>query len=357
MTNSHPRRLAPRSDRALTFSIVGLALLYAENSLAQQGSAPKKVGAGRSQTHATTSDASPTTQTAAQPASPPPSSQTASGGDLPNLPMESTVDITDTREDPEQKYYFVGLRYRGTVIPQFLLNLFVNDGKTIYSNSIGAEVDIRHGGNSLIPWITYTDYNTGNILFYQKGNADQADNYSVVNSSLKAVYLGVDELWSIPLVPNKLDFEFGFGVGIGAVFGTLQNDWVSQTTTGPLRGSNGNYYTACTSTNAPPNLAGAAPNNDGCNPNNHSSRNPAKVGGYVEPNWLSGGVVPVFFPHISIPQLGLRFKPIKQLETRLSLGFGLTGFWFGASVDYGLEKTSDEHKAAARSRLHDHDAL
>jgi hypothetical protein len=42
-----------------------------------------------------------------------------------------------------------------------------------------------------------------------------------------------------------------------------------------------------------------------------------------------------------------------SIETRLSVGFGLTGFWFGASVDYGLEKTSDEHKAAARSRLHD----
>jgi hypothetical protein len=44
---------------------------------------------------------------------------------------------------------------------------------------------------------------------------------------------------------------------------------------------------------------------------------------------------------VNIPQLGLRFKPIKQFEGRLGLGFGLTGFWFGLSGDYGLEQPKD----------------
>ena len=65
-----------------------------------------------------------------------------------------------------------------------------------------------------------------------------------------------------------------------------------------------------------------------------------KIGGYVEKNWFGGGSVPVFFPHISLPELGLRYKPIKQLETRLSVGFSLTGFFFGLSGSYGLEKTA-----------------
>jgi hypothetical protein len=57
--------------------------------------------------------------------------------------------------------------------------------------------------------------------------------------------------------------------------------------------------------------------------------------------------VPVVFPHISIPQFSLRYKPIKQFETRLSIGFCLTGFWFGLSADYGLERPEDSKAKAA----------
>ena len=46
----------------------------------------------------------------------------------------------------------------------------------------------------------------------------------------------------------------------------------------------------------------------------------------------------MLFPWISIPQIGLRFKPVKQFEGRLGLGFALTGFWFGLSGGYGLEQ-------------------
>jgi hypothetical protein len=61
--------------------------------------------------------------------------------------------------------------------------------------------------------------------------------------------------------------------------------------------------------------------------------------------------VPVIFPHIAIPQLSLRYKPIKQLETRLSVGFSLTGFWFGLSADYGLER-KDDAATAERATSH-----
>ena len=58
-------------------------------------------------------------------------------------------------------------------------------------------------------------------------------------------------------------------------------------------------------------------------------------GGYEEPNWFGGGSIPVVFPHIAIPQFSLRYKPIPEMEARLSLGFSITGFWFGLSADYG----------------------
>ncbi len=111
-------------------------------------------------------------------------------------------------------------------------NLFVDGGKTIYSNSIGLEVDIRKDGYSLIPALTYTEYGTGDILFLQKGK-DQTDagNWSYVNSGLKAIYASVDLLWSVPINKN-VEFEYGFGAGIGVVFGNLIDNWVQFTPAG-----------------------------------------------------------------------------------------------------------------------------
>jgi len=365
MSHSKPRTRTDTVQRSAFVAYVMAAVVLMGTIRVYAQGAPKK-NPPKTQ-GAASSGASPTSASNPGPVAPvstvkPESSPNATvtpTDTLPNLPMDATVDITDTREDPKQKYYFVGLRYRGTIIPQFLLNLFVDDGATIYSNSIGAEVDIRSGSNSLIPWIAYTDYNTGDILFLQKGQLDIASNRAVINSSLKAVYLGLDELWSIPVSAPHLDFEFGFGVGIGAVFGSLMDNWVYQTNAfdpGPYHSTNGNNYALCTSVAPPSNLApGLDYTTDGCPVQNHSTGGTAKVGRYNEKNWFNGGPVPVVFPYISIPQIGLRYKPIKEFETRLGIGLSLTGLWFGLSVDYGLEKTTSDaaHTARLQSRTSD----
>lgn len=244
---------------------------------------------------------------------------------------------TDVFEKAGKSYYFIGARYRGTIIPQAFENLFVNGGKTFYSNTAGLEVDIRKDNFSIIPAISYTSYGTGgNVLFLQKNEQDIESNWSVVNSNLGAIYLTADLLWSAKVAPN-VDFEYGFGVGLGVLFGNLQQNWVyatSANTPGALPGDNGAYYAPCPNVNTPPN------NKDpgtGCSPSNHTS-GPAKVNGYVDPYWTGGGSVPNIFPHISIPQLGLRFKFLKQLEARFGVGFSITGFWFGFSANYGLEQ-------------------
>jgi hypothetical protein len=360
---------ARQPRRTIAVSLALLVALVTSQALAQQAAPTKSPPpvvqpAPAASAPSGTGAAAASTPSSGAPASSKPSASTTPTGELPNLPMEAEVDNTDTREEPNRKYYFIGLRYRGTVIPQFLENLFVDDGGTVYSNSLGIEMDIRSGGSSLIPWIQYTDYNTGDILFLQKGQQDIAANRSIVNSSLKAIYLGVDELWSVPIVPTKLDFEIGFGVGIGGVFGTLSNNWVyidnsaaAKSQNKGIESSNGNYYVKCSSTNAP--IADQSDVSDGCNPGNHTTQNPAKVFSnghfYIEPNWFNGGSVPVVFPTINVPELGLRYKPIKQLEMRIDTGFGLTGFWFGASIDYGLEKAEgdDAHKTGLQTRFHD----
>jgi hypothetical protein len=252
---------------------------------------------------------------------------------LPDTPPEKGWDVTDTREDPSKRYYFVGIRYRGDVIPKFLINAFVDDGATIYSNAVGLELDSRKDGFSTVFNLTLQNYNTGDLLFLQKDKPTTANNYSVINSSLNAVYAAVDLLWSVPLdTAHHWDFEYGIGVGLGVVFGDLRDDWVY------AAGANGPYYDPvtnqhfqqCPNTTVDPN----------CNPGAHSNATINKVGNYSEQAGIAGPK-PILFPMVNFPDIGLRYKPVKNFEARLGLGFSLTGFWFGISGDYGLEKEED----------------
>jgi hypothetical protein len=328
-------------------------------ALASQGEAKAKKKGGKKATpdasaSSSASAAEETTQSAAPgPAPTPEPEKTAAASSEETTPPEAgtasasddvTSSISYVREEPGKNYYFVGLRYRGTIVPSFLQHIFVDDGGTIYSNTIGAEFDFRKDAKSTIVSLSYTEYSMGNTLFFQKGKPDEENNYSIVSSSLKGIFAGVDELWSTPISGDHLSFEYGFGLGVGFIFGNLYNDWVYKTSAsnpGAIKADNGNYYAPCSGVNNGTPLPGASYSS--CDPRAHSNSEDIKVGNYVEKNWFQGGAVPVFFPRIT-GQVGLRYKPIKQLQTRLDVGIALTeGFWFGISADYGLEDTDKDH--------------
>jgi hypothetical protein len=332
-----------KTDRRRSRSLFALTLLaFAAASPSALGQTAKKPGKKKPKPAATeTAPAeapppapTPPPEPAPEP-TPPPAPEPAPEASAPPKEVESASSGDDVTEKPGEKYTFVGVRYRGTIVPKFMLNLFVDEGKTIYSNQIGLEYEVRRDGFSMIPWLTYTEYGTGDMLFLQKGKDPNLPQwYSVVNSGLKAVYAGVDLLWSTDISKN-VAIEYGGGAGIGFIFGTLTTDWadLDPTNSSPLVGSNGKHYIAC----------GAASNaaSSGCNPGNHQTPNPAKVGGYAEPNWFSGGSVPVFFPSISIPQIGVRVKPAKSVVLRANAGFSITGFFFGLSGSYGLPQKDE----------------
>jgi hypothetical protein len=245
-------------------------------------------------------------------------------------PPREEWDIKDVDERDGKTYLFIGLRYRGALIPKFMLNMFVDEGKSIYTNTIGAELDIRKDGFSLIPALSYAELGSGDILFKEKGSKEIAGNYNLVNSSLKVIYATADLLWSTKISKN-VDFEYGAGFGLGVVFGDLVTNWVKYDTSpnAPLRNDAGQGFTKCTV---------VEPAGTGCNKADHQNSENDKVNNYVEPSWFSGGSRPSLFPWIAVPQIGLRFKPIKQFVGRLGIGFSLTGFWFGLSGSYGLEQ-------------------
>lgn len=243
-------------------------------------------------------------------------------------PPAEQWDIKDVEEKPGKAYFFVGLRYRGNLIPSFMLHLFVDEGKSIYTNMIAAEFEYRKDGFSLIPALAYHELGSGDILFREKNSKGIAGNYGLVNSGMKVVYAQIDLLWSTKISKN-VEFEYGAGFGIGAVFGDLENSWVQENPNGGLANDAGKRYSRCNAVGAP---------GTGCNKADHQNSSTDKVNGYKEKSWFDGGSKPSIFPWLSIPQIGVRIKPIKNVVARIGLGFALTGFWFGIEGQYGLEQ-------------------
>jgi hypothetical protein len=326
--------MRPQSPGRLAATLVLVALAVAPLALAQTAAKPKKKGAKPAPSASVSAAPDPPPPPPEPPPAPPaaPEDSAAAADAKPPPPPAKEWDTSDTKEDPSQRYYFVGLRYRGNVVPQFLTSLFVDRGATIYSNEIGIELDSRKDGFSTNFALTYANYDTGDILYLQKGKPTLDNNFSVIHSGLNAIYASVDLLWSLPIA-NHWDFEYGLGVGLGIIFGHLQDDWVAADPNGP-------YYDATSNQHFSKCNAATPGNGTGCDPASHTNPSPAFVGNY-SPGHGIGGPIPILFPMVNIPQLGLRFKPIKQFEGRLGLGFGLTGFWFGLSGDYGLEQPGD----------------
>jgi tetratricopeptide (TPR) repeat protein len=235
-----------------------------------------------------------------------------------------------------ETYYFVGARYRGVYLPKFVLNAFIDEGRSIYQNSPGLEIDIRKDGFSVIPALSFVTYDFGDTLFLQKGKDPTDGSYwSNIKSGINGIYFSTDFLWSANL--NKyLDFEYGAGFGLGVMFGYLETSWVYTNAQGPYVASTGQHFSPCISESDSAQCLSAS----------HSNSLVSKVNHYHEPFWFGGGSVPNFFPSITFPQVGLRYKPARWLETRLGIGVSLTGFFFGVSADYGFKGKAPEAKAA-----------
>ena len=295
-------------------------MLFAAPALADE----PKAGDAKPADEAKATDAKPSDAAAA-------STATTAG----SVVTDSGEKITDVDEKKGQSYYFIGAHYRGTVIPKFMVNLFVDEGATFYSNNVGLEIEIRKDNFSLIPAISYVEYGFDPVLFLEKGkDPNNVGNWSAVGSSLKAIYATLDVLWSTNLDNKKMfAFEYGLGLGVGVIFGDLMNNWVQKDAAGALVSSSGTHYTQCQAELA----AGT-----GCNRLDHKNPDVPKVytngQPYVEKKWFDGGSIPNVFLHLALPEIGIRFKPIKNFQMRLTTAFTLTGFMFGISGYYGTEQ-------------------
>lgn len=241
-------------------------------------------------------------------------------------------DVVDPKYDPleEQgtRYNFVGLRFRDAIVPKFMVNIFASGGATVNAPMFGPEFTTRKGRFEVVFASVYADYSKA--PFMAKGSSDGDEAYEIVSSKLKMILFTSEFLYNFPIdKTGKLTFLFGGGVGFGVVFDNLYRNQAYPAYAGAKNDpSDANKWKPCTGVMQPPDKT--APGASYCDDANKH------YGNYTEPSWANGGSKPNIFPWLAFPQFGLRYKPIKQLQTRFDLGFSTSGFFFGLSAGYGL---------------------
>lgn len=239
---------------------------------------------------------------------------------------KSNVYTSGPKEDPLKRYYFLGARFRDVVVPQFLLELFAKGGATGNVWLVGPELSTRKNGIEVDIALAYADYGFGPAMFKAKDDPDIG--YEIVRSDLKLGYLTFDLLFDFPIDQGGIvSFLIGGGIGVGVVAGDLYRVQ-AYPKNGTPNPNDPSAWERCTQAGGEGGVYCDTANNHYYDPNTKRD--------YSEKSWIEGGSKPVVIPWISLPQLSLRVKPIKQLQTRADVGFSLTGFFFGISAGYGF---------------------
>ncbi|MGC4066315.1 MAG: hypothetical protein QM784_17115 [Polyangiaceae bacterium] len=213
-------------------------------------------------------------------------------------------------EQPHKTYYFVGMRYRGALIPKFMMNLFGDGGTSVYSDGLGPEFTIRRDNFEYVLSAWWADYGMEPTPFKAKSDPENA--WEIVQSKINALYLTSDFNWTSQINP-----VFGLNLGVGAGFGFVWGDLIR---TQAYRDPSGGLS---------PCLAQGNPDGNYCGTDNNHYNN------YKEPSWSGGGSKPIVFPWFAL-QTGLRIKPHRNFMARIDAGWAITGPFFGIAGNYGL---------------------
>lgn len=239
----------------------------------------------------------------------------ANVGELSAPADEAPAEEEGESESPSKAGKAIGLRYRGIYIPQTALNWFMEGGQSVYVNGFGPEFSIRDKNKEYIlsAWLSFYNMSPTPI----KGASDDELAWEIVESNMKAVYLTADYLWHTRL-GRTLELSYGAGGGLGFLFGDLRRTQATLVPGGTA--GDPDDYVPC---------AGQSTTDPYCDDiNNH-------YGDYTEPSWFGGGAKPVLFPWLA-GQIGLRYQPHEKIITRLDLGVGTSGLYFGVGADYSL---------------------
>lgn len=254
------------------------------------------------------------------------------------------VDEFSPTERPDTDYFFFGATARGVIVPEFIQSILVQteagegSGGAPLNLGVGAYFNYRRNGFNVTAEAWYLGFGTS-AYYHGIGAADTE--YEHIQSTMGAIFGSFLFGWSFD-VTNWFAIDLGFGLGFGGFVGNLTRDEAYRdsstrtlrTCTGPgtpdptycepgveVRDANGRI---------PDNQTGGTYQSLRTGDPTIDSRNGAN------PWYFGGGGVPPMFFWLDLPRVGVRFKPIRQIQIRIDGGYNLYGFNFGGSLGYGF---------------------
>lgn len=225
------------------------------------------------------------------------------------LGREEVRSGTDPYEDPTRAYYFLGASYQHAFTPDFLMAPFLEDRTATNNPHFGLEFTYRKDGFDVITGINYRQFHVDGPF---RANGDPEQDTEWIASDLSALMVTGTFLWGTDF-NDMFSLQYGLGVGVGYVFGNIVR-------TEAYRNGSGDWA-PCTGPNTP------------------DPRFCEATGGHYNEEadtWFDGGSTPNFWFRFA-PQIGVRFKPIKQIVVRVDGGFDLfSGFFVGGALSFGI---------------------
>jgi hypothetical protein len=208
---------------------------------------------------------------------------------------------------------WLGVRYYGTVIPQFAMNLVADGGRNLVVPGGAFTFTTQAGDAQLTLGLGYLSYRMEPTPFKPHGEPDTE--WEIIGSSLQAFTATVDLMWAFPLdQADHVSFKIGGSVGLGwMALGDM-----TRVQSYPANGMPGNpaSYLPCKGPNNPFGTFAYC---------NSLDKDAAHYPGYTEPDWFRGGIRPSLFPWLVLPQVGLTFHPSRTLAIDLDTGVSLSG--------------------------------
>lgn len=228
----------------------------------------------------------------------------------------------------------LGARFRGVIIPKFLMNAFGEGGTTLFAPGGDLTLTAALADVDIAVAVGYSSYRMGEVPWKPIGRPDTE--YEILQSDLQALIATVDLLWNIPLDKLKrVSFRVGGGIGVGWTFAgdlyrtqayapsVLKGDpYRSQPT--PVDPSE---YVKCRGPNSPVGTYRYC---------NQLDKDAAHYSGYTEPSWFEGGARPLVFPWVTFPQVGISWRIAPRLTLDIDGGLTISGIMTSAGLRYEL---------------------
>ncbi len=218
---------------------------------------------------------------------------------------------------------WIGARFRGVLMPQFLMNLAADGGTTIFIPGGGLTYTRRTSGPDVTFGVQYAAYLMGPTAF--KPHGAPITETEIVESGLHTTIGTFELMWRFPLDDaERVEFRLGGGIGVGIAFAGDLLRW--QAYPPPGAEDDPGLWEKCVGPNNPAGTFRYC---------NQLDKDAARYG-EPEPYWHEGGLRPLFFPWVSLPQLGLTFLTTPTSALDLEVGATLNGLMTSLGLRVGL---------------------